>query len=536
MKSYSFQSPAQSPAHSNEDLLDESNPFSDDYDISRSTDSSEDEFIPENSSYYNPYFDSSLSHSSNIRDPILSKITSTTSISISSSQSQYASINQNDFNSLSPVETRPYDDKELLFDPFSDHHAAKVEKTAYEINSVINRATQSRIIPPRPDIKKSYSAESSPVRDELIKTTGERQKQPQPQHQQYNIIEKSAPPPIPARPSHALSTLSNSLPTSSHYNDERFASLRAQQEKPVMHTPDSSNSNRRPPLAEDFLNPEINQKGLIRSLAISGNYLCTGQHHIRIYYLPTGENIKTISIEKELNAFSMAFIPTVPEGSLHSKIVWIGIEKGELWALNVETGDILEKKVVHSTTVSHIVQVGSNIWTLDENGALKIWTSGDAKKELSLQDRPKAFRIAAKQQHVILVRNNNLWTAAGRTIEVSDPNSSSDSIIVGRFDVGLSVGNITALAVNPGSSNVYSGHDDGKIIVWNDISRTKVLVVSASIYRITSILGLGGSQIWVGYSTGKIYVYDTPNWKVAKDWEAHKSSAVMAIVADPKQK
>ncbi|KAK3096407.1 hypothetical protein LTR53_019239, partial [Teratosphaeriaceae sp. CCFEE 6253] len=70
---------------------------------------------------------------------------------------------------------------------------------------------------------------------------------------------------------------------------------------------------------------------------------------------------------------------------------------------------------------------------------------------------------------------------------------------------------------------IYFGHSDGKVSVYNRGDYSCTAVLSISLYKISSLVGVGG-YLWAGYNTGMVYVYDTSTtpWKVIKDWEAHE--------------
>src|SRR5690606_23305662 len=79
--------------------------------------------------------------------------------------------------------------------------------------------------------------------------------------------------------------------------------------------------------------------------------------------------------------------------------------------------------------------------------------------------------------------------------------------IPSEIEIPFGVGPVTCLATISGSGQVYSGHENGKVVIWSIGNREKVKVINVHAYKITSLLGVG-NYLWVGFSTGKIYVLD----------------------------
>ncbi|KAK1039938.1 hypothetical protein LTR33_015886, partial [Friedmanniomyces endolithicus] len=77
-------------------------------------------------------------------------------------------------------------------------------------------------------------------------------------------------------------------------------------------------------------------------------------------------------------------------------------------------------------------------------------------------------------------------------------------------------------------------HSDGKVSIYDRNDFLCKGVLSISLYKISSLVGVG-DYLWAGFNTGMVYVYDTSTtpWRVRKDWEAHEKKQVCSIVADP---
>jgi WD40 repeat protein len=95
------------------------------------------------------------------------------------------------------------------------------------------------------------------------------------------------------------------------------------------------------------------------------------------------------------------------------------------------------------------------------------------------------------------------------------------------------VGEVTSGAIiSSQPDRVYFGHIDGKVTIYSKKDFECLGVVNVSLYKISSLVGVG-DNLWAGYSTGMIYVYDTRStpWKVLKDWKAH-DKPIAGIIAD----
>ncbi|KAJ3037769.1 hypothetical protein HDV00_001355 [Rhizophlyctis rosea] len=338
---------------------------------------------------------------------------------------------------------------------------------------------------------------------------------------QDTLKQQTQPPPIPSRP--ALHPEDNStIPPMLHdefipLSDTRLATLRS---KERIFTPDLGNVNRRPPHAEGLSNTELYHKGSLRCFCVSGYYVVTssGSSTIRVWYTPSGENMRTMSAEEgssssSAKVYAMAFVPNrylEEEG----RLIWVSVEKGEVLEMDIMSGVLTDRRVVHSGTVTHIMKYKTQLWTLDENGGLKIWSPGgeDAGTAgtgvISLKSRPKSLRISARCT-VACVAFERLWTSTGtRTIEVYSPGEESGPGFQRRFDAGVNCGGVMSFAEDRGRGVVLSGHDDGKIVVWDgERVGVKRRVVNVGVYRVTSLCCVGG-KVWGGFSTGKCYVYD----------------------------
>jgi hypothetical protein len=279
------------------------------------------------------------------------------------------------------------------------------------------------------------------------------------------------------------------------------------------------------PIAEYMPNQSLFHKGPIRSFCFSGFYSITGTGNIRVWYIPNGENVKSIMLH-ENKVHSVEFVTSL-DLEYHGKMVWAGLEKGELIQVDVETGEIIAKSSIHSAPISHIIRARNAMYTLDENGSLKIWTP-DEKGRTSLHQRPRALRIQPRQQH-ILIHQNWLWACAGKQVDVYNLVHDS-TLLQHRFDVGFGISNITSIVY---IDFVYIGHECGRITKYNPVTFEKVDMIQLTPYKITSMQVVQG-MIWVGLGTGKIMIVDvsTGIWDCKIEFLAHESSSVVSIVLD----
>ncbi|TPX41059.1 hypothetical protein SeMB42_g05285 [Synchytrium endobioticum] len=370
----------------------------------------------------------------------------------------------------------------------------------------------------------------------------------------------SDPPPLPARPpKHGSSNgsptgiNSTSAPFTSANSSNAIFGLRTKQmpsERDKIHTPVSESVNGRPPLL-DFGAVEVMHKGSVKCFAVSGTRMCTGSSNFRVWNLANGENTRTNPLG-DAKLVAMAFVPN-RHPSDEGRFVVVSVEnvgraseKGELLCLDVKTGEVVERRIAHQATVTHILRSNTKtqLWTIDENGGLKIWpedTRGPGGVISLITSKPYLLRISSRQQVAHLTNNGMLWTASGKMVESYNPNyESSNAPFQQRFDAGPHVGGVTGITSTSLPQYVFSSHDDGKVIIWDNLpERTgRLRIVNLGMYRTTSLSGVGDRYLWVGYSTGKIAVYDfgdsavTSDWRVLKEWCAYHHVSVVDFVVD----
>jgi hypothetical protein len=296
--------------------------------------------------------------------------------------------------------------------------------------------------------------------------------------------------------------------------------------------PVSASVNRRLPIADSLPNVEIMQsigKTKCQSVILSGFNAATLTTMVKVWYVPSGENTCSFSLpESKLTAVNFV----ASRGM--SRYLWVGTERGELLELDSANECRLEdRKQVHNAAVTHIVRQGFHMYTLDDNGGLKIWAP-DSNGRVSLATRPRSLRIASKIS-AALVQASALWCASARVVEVYNLDEDASSLLLRKLEIGIGTSGISCMAKLDAMNEVYTGHEDGNVTVFCALTYTKKKIINSSFYRITSMRGVGESSLWVGYSTGKITIFDTKaaqEWIIVKDFLGHYNSGVAEISSD----
>ncbi|KAI9351494.1 Endonuclease/exonuclease/phosphatase [Obelidium mucronatum] len=250
--------------------------------------------------------------------------------------------------------------------------------------------------------------------------------------------------------------------------------------------------------------------------------------------------------ESESKSSALCFVPT-PYIEDSTKQVWLALQAGELISLdlsNLPQITLLDRKSnAHQSTVTHLLPVATNppeIWSLDDQGGLRVWNStADPANSASLtlsRSLARSLRIASRQSIALVVLQKYLWTCGGKFLEVNEPNcDNSSKVLKVKIDVTGTAANFMCLSgggVEGGP--VYSGHEDGKIIVWESSTFTKRYVVVMGIYKVSSLCVVErGKNIWAGFSNGKVVVVDTSvwdSWVIMKEFVAHSGSGGTSVV------
>lgn len=287
--------------------------------------------------------------------------------------------------------------------------------------------------------------------------------------------------------------------------------------------PDSSQANRRPPRFRGTPH-EFHAKTETKLFAVSGQIICTTGYITRAWNISTGELIMSLPTQDQtVKATAISFKP-VPDGE--GEKIWIGTNTGELHEIDIQTGSYSHSRTnAHSRcAILKIHRHAQNMWTLDEEGKLLFWPP-DESGSPNLSISPNISRVPPNPTFTLIV-GTQIWIAMGhKGIWVYEPDFHERTAkqLNSQPLLQPNVGEVSSGTIVPGNPDlVYFGHMDGKVTIYSRKDLHCVDVVSVSMYKIKSLVGVG-DYLWAGFSTGMVYIYDMSSepWKVKKDWKAH---------------
>jgi hypothetical protein len=297
--------------------------------------------------------------------------------------------------------------------------------------------------------------------------------------------------------------------------------------------PDPSQANRRPPVFKEGP-AAIATKYDTKLFAICGEYICTTGYVTRVWSLLNGEMLMSLSHGETVKATSVAFRPA-KDVEDEGKRLWLGTNVGEMHEIDIPSHSIVyTKSNAHPRcSIIKIYRHASEMWSLDDEGTIHIWPP-DETGSPTLAQTPSTFRI--RRGHTFSITSGSqLWVAFGKEIRVFN-RTGDNNYFQQVTEGGLSqqnVGEVTSGAIlSSQPDRIYFGHIDGKVSIYSRKGFNCLAVVSVSLYKISTLVGVG-HHLWAGYITGMIYVYDTSctPWRVMKDWKAHEST-IAGILAD----
>ena len=291
--------------------------------------------------------------------------------------------------------------------------------------------------------------------------------------------------------------------------------------------PDATQTNRRPPIYRTGM-PGLNVKTESRTFDVCGQYICTGGYTTRVFDMSTGEQITGIAHGESIKATAVAFKPATDfEGE--GKRVWIGNNAGDIQEIDVLTHTVMAQTSSHNRReIVQILRHHHDLWTLDDEGKLFVWPA-DESGIPNLKYSHISHRVQ-KGHTFSLVALDKLWLANGKELRVYNPGNEATFAQLTKPRSQTGAGDITSGDFSDG--RVYFGHTDGRITIYSATDYSYISTVKVSDYKING-LAVVGENLWAGYKTGKIYVYDitaTP-WKVWKDWRAH-DGPISGLVLD----
>lgn len=297
--------------------------------------------------------------------------------------------------------------------------------------------------------------------------------------------------------------------------------------------PDASNTNRRPPYIKQGVH-EVATKYDSRIFDVCGELVCTSGPLTRVWSLLDGELLMSLAMGEGIRGSAVAFKPGANVSEEGSRI-WIGNNMGEIMEADIATQSIVGTKTnAHSRhEVIKIYRHFNELWTLDDGGTLHVWApTSDGTPNLANPPN-QSFRMP-KGHTFSLVAGHELWHATGKEIRVFLPTSDGRA----QFQVLIrplcqeGIGEVTSgtwLTSDP--NKILFGHIDGKVSIYSRADFSCLDVVSVSTYKINTLASVG-KQLWAGYNTGKICVYDMSQspWAVEKDWQAHGNPVIKLTV------
>ncbi|KAI1005408.1 putative inositol polyphosphate 5-phosphatase [Podosphaera aphanis] len=295
--------------------------------------------------------------------------------------------------------------------------------------------------------------------------------------------------------------------------------------------PDSSHSNRRPPYLKRGARI-VSTKYETRIMDVCGDYVCTSGYHTKVWSLHDGEVIANVAHTEGVKITSVAFKPATSIENEGSQL-WLGNNIGDILEF-----DILSQRLVGTKSNAHarreIVRIYRHyhdMWTLDDGGTLNVWAA-DSNGALELGIPAQSFLVPRGHTFSMVV-DDELWLATGKNIRVYLPTSdnSAQFEILKRPLRQPNTGDVTSgTTISTQPELLFFGHADGKISVYSKERYVCLSVINISVYKISAMAGIAGN-IWTGFSTGMIYVYDieTSPWVVKKDWSAHQGPIIKLI-------
>ncbi|KAF1969631.1 DNase I-like protein [Bimuria novae-zelandiae CBS 107.79] len=297
--------------------------------------------------------------------------------------------------------------------------------------------------------------------------------------------------------------------------------------------PDSSQANRRPPVFDSgtSLIPTGYETKLF---AICGEYICTTGYVTKVWNVLNGRILMEVGHGDTVKATSVAFRPA-KDVEDEGKRLWLGMNTGEMHEIDIPTQSVVcTKSTAHKgAPVVKIFRYAAEMWSLDDEGKLNIWPPDETGSPI-LQQTPCAYRVRTGHTYS-MISGSQLWLAFGRELRVYKRTGDGNYFqeLTDRGLSQLNVGDVTSGAIlSSQPDRVYFGHNDGKITIYAKKGFECLGIISVSLYKISSLVGVG-DHLWAGYSTGMVYVYDTSctPWKVLKDWKAHEK-IIFGILAD----
>ncbi|KAH8710357.1 putative inositol polyphosphate 5-phosphatase C9G1.10c [Beauveria bassiana] len=257
---------------------------------------------------------------------------------------------------------------------------------------------------------------------------------------------------------------------------------------------------------------------------VCGDVVCATGSFTRGWNTLDGGKLFSLIHKEGVKATAIIFKPNLDPDAEDDQI-WIGMNSGDMMEVDVATGRILcTKPGAHGRyEIKKAYRYRNQIWTLDESGCLHIW-GPDVDGTPNLNKNPTHTHRVPTGHTCSLVADGQLWHVAGKAIRVFDPWSAAFQVLVKPL-VTEGTADITAgTTMDAHPRKVFFGHVDGKVSIYctRDYTCQKVIHVSqCSINTLAAV----SADLWVGYSTGVVSIYDTKKspWVTKKEWQAHNN-------------
>lgn len=288
--------------------------------------------------------------------------------------------------------------------------------------------------------------------------------------------------------------------------------------------PDISDVNRKPPFVKKT-SYEIQTRYDPKRFDVCGDVVCTTGHLTRAWNIVDGDQLMSLSHTEGVKATAVSFKPAANPENEGTKL-WIATNLGDMMEVEVATNRIshIRPGVHGKQDVIKIYRSYNELWSLDEGGNLLVW-GPDTDGMPNLDLNPSQTYKIPKGHTFSMAVGSELWHATGKVLRVFAPSPDGSTTfqvllkpLVTEGTADITSG--TVLDACPGKA--FFGHVDGKVSVYSTTDYSCQTVVNVSGWKINALAGVG-TNLWVGYSTGTVCVYDTASvpWILKKEWQAH---------------
>jgi hypothetical protein len=270
------------------------------------------------------------------------------------------------------------------------------------------------------------------------------------------------------------------------------------EDNPLLY-PDITNTHKKPPIAPDcveFKIPKVNQP----AMSFSSPLLAVGNANGVHVFSVTKGSAKFIEVQAKSKITAVCFTQT--------NDLLCGTDKGNLYLINIH-GSILDQRMaLQPYMVTHIGVLEKKMFVVWDSGTMILWES-----PCKISASGQTMRMSPNRVLVQVAPRLDLWTTASlpsRSIDVYNP--TNNSFFVKRIDVMSKVrgvGAVTALHASTIQPRfAFTGHEDGKLIVWNSETYEPFRLVWASFYKILSLVLVSDDCLWMALANGRVQVFD----------------------------